>query len=103
MSPTARSLKHLREQGYFVTVAEYWDHFARKRRDLYGIWDLLAIKPGETMAVQTTSGSNVSARVKKISESEAIGKCREAGWTCHVHGWRKNAKGRYELRVVDLS
>jgi hypothetical protein len=102
-SPTQRSLKHLREQGYFVTTVEYWDHFARKRRDLYGIWDLLAIKTGETLAVQTTSGSNVSARVKKIGDSEAIGRCREAGWSCHVHGWTKGKNGRYSLRVVDLS
>ncbi len=103
-SPTQRSLKYLRDEGYFVTITEYWNHFARQRRDLYGCFDLLAVKPGETLAVQTTSGSNVSARVNKLTDSEAVPKCRAAGWTIHVHGWTKSAKtGRYALRVVDLS
>jgi hypothetical protein len=55
------------------------------------------------LAVQTTSGSNVSARVKKLTESELIGTVRKAGWGIHVHGWRKGANGRYGLVLRDLS
>ncbi len=103
MTPTQRSMAHLKAQGYRVAVVERWNAHARIRQDLFGVVDLLAIKAGETLAVQTTSGSNVAARVKKIADSEAIGDIRAAGWTFHVHGWRKNAQGRWVLRVEDVS
>jgi hypothetical protein len=55
-----------------------------------------------TLAVQTTA-SGVSARLKKIAESPLLPKVREAGWKIHVHGWRKNAAGKYVMRIVDIS
>jgi hypothetical protein len=54
------------------------------------------------LAVQVTAQA-VSARIKKIQESETVGKVREAGIRIEVHGWRKNSKGRYVLRVEDIS
>jgi hypothetical protein len=102
MTPTQRSLKYLREQGYTVAITERWNPFARIRQDLFGFVDLLAIRKGETLAVQTTS-TGVSERIKKIQDSEYLPKIRDAGWMIHVHGWRKNAKGRYVLRVEDIS
>lgn len=102
-SPTQRSLAYLKAEGYTVAVVEYWNSFTRRRHDLFGMFDLLALRSGETLAVQTTSGSNVSARVRKISDSGLVGAVRDAGWQIHVHGWRKGANGRYGLRVVDLS
>lgn len=103
MSPTQRSLKHLRDQGYRATIVEHWNSFARLRQDLFGIIDILAVKEGETLGVQTTSGSNVSARVQKIADAEVTPDLRKAGWRLEVHGWRKNARGKWQLRVVDVS
>jgi hypothetical protein len=103
MSPTQRSLKHLRDAGYTVAIVEHYNSFTRKRYDLWGFADLLAIRTGEVLAVQTTSGSNVSARVRKIAESPLVGAVRDAGVRIHVHGWRKGSNGRYSLREVDLS
>lgn len=103
MSPTQRTLAHLRGLGYRCAVVEHWNSFTRRRHDLFGIIDVLALKGIETLAVQTTSGSNVSARVKKFTETDATWDMRAAGWTLRVHGWRKNAKGRYVLREVDVS
>lgn len=103
MSPTQRTLKHLRDQGYTCWVVEYYNYFSKKRVDLFGIWDIIAIRKDETVVVQTTASSGVSARIKKISESEHIGMCRDAGWKCVVHGWRKNAAGKWVLREVDVS
>jgi len=102
-SPTVRSLKYLREQGYHAEVTEKWNSFTKTRKDLWNICDILAIREGEILAVQTTSGSNVAARVKKIAENEITPIIRSANIGIHVHGWRKNAKGRWELRVVDVS
>ena len=102
MSPTQRSLKALRDLGYLVEVVEKWNSFTRTRKDLWGWADLLAIKRGEVLAVQVTS-TGVANRVKKVADSETIGRVREAGVRIEVHGWAKNSKGRYIQRVIDLS
>ena len=103
-SPTKRSLALLREQGYLAEVVEKWNAHARVRQDLFGIVDILAVRDGETLAVQTTSASNVSKRVQKIAESEAAAVLRKAGWRLHVHGWSKNKTQRkWVCRVVDVS
>ena len=102
MTPTQRSLAALRELGYLVEVVEKWNSFTRTRKDLWGWADLLAIRRGEVLAVQVTSEGVVN-RVKKVTDSETIGRVREAGVRVEVHGWRKNVKGRYVQRIVDLS
>ena len=102
-SPTQRSKAHLEKQGYRVAIVEHWNAFARIRQDLFGVVDLLCLRGSETLAVQTTSASNMSARVKKIAESDAIADIRAAGWGVVVHGWKKGTNGRYSLREVDVS
>ena len=103
MTPTQRSLKYLRADDWFCAVVEHWNNFARIRQDLFGVVDILAIRDGETLAVQTTSGSNVSARVRKIADAEATPHIRAAGWRFEIHGWSKNSRGIYVLRVVNVS
>lgn len=85
-------------------VVERYSTFTKKRHDLFGIGDILAIRRDEVLIVQTTSWGNVSARVKKITDSDHIGAIREAGARVVVHGWNKNPKtNRWEVREVDLS
>ena len=102
-SPTQRSKAHLEKQGYRVAITEHWCPFSRRRKDMFNVVDLLAIREGETLAIQTTSASNMSGRVKKIAESDAIAAIRAAGWGFHVHGWKRGTNGRYTLREVDVS
>lgn len=102
-SPTQRSLKHYRDQGYLAGVVEKWNPHAKIRQDLFGILDLVVVGNGETLGVQTTSASNMSARVKKITDSDALAELREAGWKVIVQGWRRNSKGRWVVREVDIS
>ena len=102
-SPTQRSLAHLRDGGWLAQVVERWNPHARVRNDLFGFIDILAIRDGQTLGVQATSGTNVAARVRKIAESEHVGAVRAAGWRLEVHGWRKNSAGRWVLRVEDVS
>ena len=102
-SPTQRSLEHLREQGYHPEVVEKYNSFTKRKNDLWGFADILAIKRDEVLAVQTTSGANVASRIKKIMESDLLPKVREAGVRIIVHGWTKQANGRYALRVEDIS
>jgi hypothetical protein len=101
-TPTQRTLEYLRGEGYTCAVVEHWNSWARIRQDLFGFIDILAIKKNETLAVQCTS-TGVAARVKKIQESEYLSRVREAGWKIYVIGWSKNSKGKYVMRLLDIS
>lgn len=103
MTPTQRSLKKLREDGYLAAIVEKWNPHARVRQDAFELFDLIAAGNGEIVGVQTTSGSNASARVKKITEHANTPLLRKAGFRILVHAWRKLASGRVECRVIDLS
>ena len=103
MSPTQRTLQHLRATGYpLVQVVERWNPHAKVRQDLFGVVDVLAVG-SDIVGVQATSGSNVAARVRKLTDSPALPVLRKAGVRVLVHGWRKAASGRWTLREVDLS
>ena len=105
-SPTQRSLQLMRERGCVAEVTERWNAFARVRHDLLGFVDVLALSPeGETIAIQTTSGSNVAARVDKITNecATALAFARRCGWRVVVHGWRRLADGKWHAREVDIS
>jgi len=102
-SPTQLTLKHLKNNGFdTVQIVERWNAFARVRQDLFQIIDVLAVKDGETIGIQVTSKSNMSARIKKIADSDHIGALREANWKILVHGWHK-VKNRWQLEEVDVS
>ena len=104
ISPTQRTLARLRKENCdLVEVTEKWCSWSRRRKDLFGIIDILALHKGDTIAIQVTSYSNIGARVKKISESPSIGFIRDAGWTILVEGWKKEKNGRYTSKIVDLS
>lgn len=109
MTPTQRSLKMLRDDGWACWVVEHWNSYASIRQDLFGCIDILCLRGNETLAVQTTSGSAVSARVKKMEDNEYLPKMRDANWTIRIHGWRKVKVKRggkamkWDCRVVDIS
>ncbi len=100
-SPTQRSLEKLRAEGYLCQIVERWNPHARIRQDLFGIGDILCLRDEETLLVQTTSRGNVSARVKKIAESEHLPAILRAGWKIEVHGWGKLKEG-WTCKVVEI-
>jgi len=106
-SPTQRSLKKLRSEGYSVGITEHYNSFIGIRQDLFGFIDLIAIKPGEILAVQTTTAVNQSARVKKIKGIPESLKWLQAGGKLVVHGWsKKGARGKrklWECNVIDIT
>lgn len=102
-SPTQRSKEFLESRGYLVAVVEKWNPHARVRQDLFGFIDLLAVKEGETLAVQTTSRSNMSSRARKIAEHENTPTVRRAGWGIEIHGWAKDTRGRWNVKVQNVS
>lgn len=102
MSPTQRTLRHLRSLGYLPAVVERWNPHARIRQDLWGWCDVLAVKASEVLAVQATAGA-VAARVRKVRESATFDAVKAAGVRIEVHGWTKRANGRYALRIEELT
>jgi len=89
--PAARSLSYLRKEGWtLVQVVEQWIPQAKRRRDLFGFADILAVNEDwGHLYVQATSGSNFSARVHKVIDAEATRVILETGARIQVHAWRK--------------
>jgi hypothetical protein len=103
VTPTELSLRHLREEGWSADIVERRIPHANITHDWLGVADIIAIKGGETLAVQATSASNVSARVKKIADSPNVAAIREAGIRIEVYGWSHGPDGNRRLRIVDCS
>lgn len=90
-SPTQRSLKLLRGEDYTAQVVEKYITWTQRRIDLFGFIDIVAMKAGSPglLGVQTTSGSNLTKRIKKAT---ALPECELwllTGNSLEFHGWRK--------------
>ena len=103
-SPTQLTIDYLYAEGCdLVQKVEVWNPFARKRKDLFDCWDVLAVKGQETIAVQTTSRGNISARAAKIAEAASTPALRRAGWRLIIHGWDKGPDKLPRVKIVDVS
>jgi len=106
MTPTARTLKWCKENGLLAGTVERYNHHTRQSNDLFGFIDIIAIDGTKTIGIQATSGSNVSARVKKIkAEARAHDWLSSPRRLVVVHGWvkrkpRGQKRPRWELREV---
>jgi len=98
---TARSKWQLEGDGYRVAIVEHYNAFTKRKHDLFGCIDLLAIGNNETVAVQVTSKSNLSARRHKIEEAEAYPEMLRSGWRVILHGWYKEGN-RWCLKEEEL-
>lgn len=97
MTPSQRSLKLLKDQGYLAQVVERYNMYARVRIDLFGIIDIVAIHPNKkgVLGIQTTSASNFSARLHKAEIIMALKIWLKAGNEFVIHGWGlKGARGK---------
>ena len=65
MTPTARTLKLLRDRGFLAEVVERWIPGGFVRRDYMGIIDIVAINDLQTVGIQSC-GQAWSDHVKKI-------------------------------------
>ena len=94
-----RVLKALRDAGYVAEVVERWDSFSRRRHDLFGFIDILAVGHGETKAIQVTSRDNMSSRRTKMQNSEELKALIAANWSVELWGYDKQPNGRYRRKV----
>ena len=116
MTPTARSLKWFRDAGWMAGEVERFNAIIKIKHDLWGIGDVVAVKPGEPPClVQVTTFTNTSARLAKIKASDALPVLVACGWSVVVHGWRPPRKQtelkrklrpeerRWRLQVIDAT
>jgi len=100
ISPTQNSLKRLRKAGYEAGVVEKWVPQARRRIDLWGFVDIVAVHPTAGLVMcQTTTAGNMASRMSKAAKIPAAGYCVSAGVTVEVHGWKKE-RGLWVCRVA---
>lgn len=100
-SPTQLSLRHLRNSGLYAEIVEHYNCFTKRRHDLFGFADIIALGDGMIMVVQTTTRSNIAARIQKIRASDLLPIVLKAGIIVEVHGWRKEgARWRIEKRRI---
>ena len=97
-----RTVALLKDRGYQCDVVESYNAFIKRKKDLFGIFDILAIGSGETLGIQITSKSNILARIKKIEESEYLPLLLAAGWRIIVFGWFKKDNGRYDYKEFEF-
>lgn len=97
-----RTLALLEAEDYLAVVVERWDAFSRRRHDLFGILDIVALGVGHTLGVQVTSRNNMSSRRTKILTSPALPFIRDAGWRIELWGWDKPAH-RWRLKREEIT
>ncbi len=107
MTPTQRSIAHMKARGYTVAIVERWNQFARIRQDLFGFGDLLCIQAAYPPMIVQVTASGVSARLKKIAAEPRHVIWLNACGVIEVHGWtKKGAKGKrktYQIRIVPVT
>jgi len=103
MSPTQRTLKHLRKLGWCCQVVEKWIPRVNVRKDLFDAIDIVAIKRGVwgVLGVQATTRTNLSHRLAKAAASPAL----ELWLWCRNHfqvwGWSQ-VNGIWRPKIVTL-
>jgi len=97
-----RVMKAFRDWGYFAQVVEHWDAFSRRRHDLFGIIDILAVGDGQTVAVQVTSRDNMASRRHKMLAAPELAAMIAAGWQVELWGYKK-VGSRWTLKKETIS
>jgi len=105
VSPTQRSLKYYRDQGYYCEIVERYNHFTRRRHDLFGFADVICLKSHLPPKLVQVTSANWSARVKKVLESELTPLALSCGFEIEVHGWRKlkSNKNKMTIKVIQIT
>jgi hypothetical protein len=83
-----------------VTTASWWNSFARKRQDVWGIADLEFIHPSirGVVFVQCTTILGISSHKSKIADSEFSGKLLKSGNRIWLIGY---GSGRFAYWSVE--
>lgn len=103
-TPTARTLKELKQTGYLAQVVEKWNPWAKIRQDLYGFIDVVAIKAGESwvLGIQCTMAGHSANRMQKAKASPNLAVWLACGNRFEVWGFSKKGP-RGERKTWELN
>ena len=107
--PTERTLKYLREDmGLPTAKAEYWNAFAKRRKDLFDFFDIISIdvERKKIVGVQCTTTSNMSSRYQKAKKIPELKAWMDAGAEIWVIGWSKrkiDGRDKWTIKRRDLT
>ncbi len=90
---TQRTLKYLRDEDYTTAFVEKYVYQVKKKFDMFGIIDIVAIKLGETVGVQSC-GLDFTSHDRTILGHENSLKWLKAGNRLMLIGWNKVKKVR---------
>ena len=90
-SPTSRSLDYCRKQGWTCQVVEKWIPQAKRRIDLFGCIDVVALD-GNPLGIQACAGSSHAARRAKAIAEPRLQLWLDAGCRFEVWSWTKKGK-----------
>lgn len=92
-SPTKRTLDLFRTAGWTCAVVEKWNAYAKIRQDVFGFGDILAMRPGDGIALlQACAGASHAARVKKLRDEPRTWDWLRSGGQVAVVSWRKGGE-----------
>jgi hypothetical protein len=98
---TNKLTKDLLEHMYYVVKTEYWNAFARRKMDLLGAFDFLALREETILGVQCTSQVNVNARIQKLCSLESVKHWLKAGGKAVVIGWTDAENYSWTMLQID--
>lgn len=103
-----RTMDLYRYLEYKVWKTEHWCHFSQRRKDLLGIFDVLAFDECNTIGVQDTTWGQTSARRRKILASPwAYDWLLNQDRRIQIVGWKSPEpdKGRHkwEHKIIEIT
>lgn len=91
---------HLEGQGYKVAKVEYYNSFVKRKFDLFGFIDFLAIRQDLILGVQATDDSHFADRMKKVKEHENLEVVLASGIQVWIMGFKKGVKAPHRMERV---
>jgi hypothetical protein len=104
MSPTARTLARLRQLGFLADVCERFIAAVQRKRDLFGVADVIAVHPRDRLMllVQATSRPHVGDRLKRLQARPETRLLLKTGIAVEVWGWYRSPAGRWDVVRVGV-
>lgn len=96
--PTQRSNAECKRRGWTYQVVERWNQWARKRIDLFGVIDIVALTDAGILGIQASrDGDHATHRTKILAEPRALAWIR-AGGQLVIWSWGKRGdRGKRKL------
>ena len=91
ISNTQRTLRYIREQGWFADIVEKFNPYAGKfgqRKDLFGIIDIIALGENSIIGIQS-AGKDFKEHDEKILNEPMTEEWLKSGGRLMLIAWRK--------------